>query len=202
MSKQIAILAIDIETNGPQMMKNEIISIGYCLGDTEGNILRKRRINFHFTSEFERSCRVFWNKQSNILLELQRDQLENSLAIQTFIDDVDNFDGLYDLRIISDNPSYDLSFLNFYMSKYLDRLPINYIHNNGDSYRCIFCTDSYSRGVLGSDYTNPWTYDSDIIGKHKLLIDSKHSHYPDDDAEYIYQLHTALIKKLQTDHNN
>lgn len=62
MSKQIVLLAIDIETNGPDVLRHEIISIGYCIGDTDGKIFTKGRINFRFSTEFEPSCGKFWSR--------------------------------------------------------------------------------------------------------------------------------------------
>jgi hypothetical protein len=196
--KQIAIFALDIETNGPNMFEHEIISIGYCLGDVHGNVIDRNRINFNFTTAFSPSCWVFWSKFHNVLTELKKDTLEPCEAIEKFINVLDQYDDMYDLRIITDNPSFDTSFINYYLNKYLNRNPINYIKGDGDRYRCIFDTDSYSRGVLGMDYTNPWTSDSVVIKKFGLEFDAKHSHFPDEDAEYIYKFHLSLVNKLNT----
>jgi hypothetical protein len=197
MSRPIYILSVDIETNGPNLLKNEIISLGYCIGSITGKIIKKERINFAYNTEFEPSCLEFWKKNQKILEYISQDQLEPEFAIKKFIDCVDDLDNKYDLRIITDNPSFDISFINYYLNKYLNRLPINYVLGNGNNYRCIFYTDSYSRGVLHQNYINPWTSDSAIINKFKLKINSSHNHYPDDDAEYIYNLHISLINKLQ-----
>ncbi|XWV25552.1 hypothetical protein QJ856_gp0202 [Tupanvirus deep ocean] len=198
-TKQIVLFAIDIETNGPNMFRHEIISIGYCVGNMDGVILEKNRINFKFTSAFSDSCWNFWSKYTDVLDVLKRDAVEPQIAIRKFIDILDQYDDVYDVRIITDNPSYDTSFINFYLNRYLDRNPINYIKGNDDQYRCIFDTDSYSRGVLRMDYINPWISDSDVIKKLDLKFDANHSHYPDEDAEYIYKFHLALINKLNHD---
>ncbi|XWV26889.1 hypothetical protein QJ857_gp0161 [Tupanvirus soda lake] len=195
-TKQIVLFAIDIETNGPNMFQHEIISIGYCVGNINGKVFEKHRINFKYTSAFSDSCWKFWSKFADVLNDLKKDALEPQLAIKEFIDVLDRYDDAYDVRIITDNPSYDTSFINFYLNRYLNRNPINYIKGNDDQYRCIFDTDSYSRGALKMDYTNPWIHDGNIIKKLNLNFDANHSHYPDEDAEYIYKFHLALIKKI------
>jgi DNA polymerase III alpha subunit (gram-positive type) len=198
MLKQIFILALDIETNGSDLIRNEIISIGYCAGNLKFENMAKNRINFKYTSKFEPNCWNFWSKYPKVLNKLSQDQLEPDVGIKKFIDYVDTLDDIYDLRIITDNPSFDISFINYYLSKYLERLPINYVHGIGSNYRCIFDTDSYSRGALRQNYSSPWTYDTTVIKKFNLKFDATHSHMPDEDAEYIYKLHISLVNKLES----
>ena len=196
-TKSIAILSLDIETNGPDLLKHEIISIGYCVGDLVGNVINKERINFKYDTVFEPDCWKFWSKYLSVLDKLKEGQLTPYDAINKFIIMVDELDTKYDLRIITDNPSFDISFINYYLNKYLGRLPITYIHGIGHKYRCIFDTDSFARGALHQNYADPWTSDSKVTETFGLTLDASHSHFPDDDAEYIYKLHIALVNRLQ-----
>lgn len=43
--KQIALFALDIETDGPSAEENNILSIGTCLGDLDGNVIMCRRFD-------------------------------------------------------------------------------------------------------------------------------------------------------------
>ena len=43
--KTILLCAIDIETIGPKLIKNGILSIGICAGTVSGNIIVKKRID-------------------------------------------------------------------------------------------------------------------------------------------------------------
>lgn len=90
-------------------------------------------------------------------------------------------------------------FINYYFNNYLDRLPINYILDDGSKYRSIFGTDSYARGVLHQNYDVPWTLDKHIAEKFNIRVENTHTltHLPDDYAEYIYRFHLALVNKLQ-----
>ena len=190
---KIAILSFDIESTGPNIIKNEIIAIGYCLGDNYGNILYKKRINIKYTQPFDKICyKNFWSKHQDKLKILQNDAVKPDEAISEFIKDVDAAFAEYDLKIISDNPSFDVGFINYYLALYLDRKPINYKFN--EIYTPVYDTDSYSRGVVHATYDKD-VYDSELIKKYKLEIDQKYDHLPDNDAAYIYLFHTQLMKK-------
>lgn len=107
-------------------MKNEIISIGYCSGDLFLKNVNNERINFKFVTDFESDCSAFWNAYPNVLAKLSENRLDPNVAIKKFIDYVDGLDTKYDLRIISDNPSYDISFIKIL----LRNLVWNLMQNN------------------------------------------------------------------------
>lgn len=197
MTKDIEIFSIDIETSGCNLISNGIISIGYCLGDVSGNVVEKERISFCLENMvFEQRCYdEFWSKNYDILHVLQLEAKPILQQIKKFADKLDEFDSKYDLRIISDNKDFDLAFINYYFAKYLDRKPINYKFGSNE-YRPTYDTDSYSRGVMQMNYDNIWTSDKTLMEKFNFNIECIHSHYPDDDAEYIYKYHTSLINKL------
>ena len=190
------ICAIDIETSGPNIIKNGIISIGYCIGSINGKVLIKKRINMLLDNEcsFDNdTLQNFWMKHLDILDKLRENQISPKDGMNEFIKDIDDYDSKYKLIIISDNVSFDISFVNYYLAKYLDRKPLSYKLNK--YYRSIYDTDSYARGILNQNYDNLSVNDLDLIKKYKLTITSKKSqaHYPDDDAFYIYELHRKVI---------
>lgn len=137
-----------------------------------------------------------WSTIPEILEELKQNTCDGNEGIKKFVDVLDGLDVLYDVRILSDFPAYDIYFINYYMAEYLHRLPMTYIHGDGSRIRMVIDTDSYQRGVMGQDSTLGWVYDSDTIRKFDLEISAKSSHYPDDDAEHIYELYTKLGKAL------
>src|ERR1700744_5540510 len=159
---KIGILAVDIETSGSSILKHGIIAIGYCLGDNKGNVIIKKRIHVKLDTGkiFEKRCmETFWNKNLDKLEILKQNAKEPKNAITEFINDIDSFEDEYDLRIITDNASFDIGFLNYYLELYLDRLPLSY-KKDQKTYRPIYDTDSYARGVLLLKYDNEWIYDS------------------------------------------
>lgn len=236
MTKQIAILAIDIETLGPNIIRDEMIAFGYVLGDTKGNIISKKRYclklddhhpfdenhvskiydmfydkfnEFNLVahpekefSKFVNSVNIgclenFWIKNLSNLRVMLSEALDIEDQLKDFALVLDKFDELYDLRIVSDFKDYDLAFMNYYFSKYLNRNGLHYRFGDDKQYRPTYDTDSYTRGALGMGYQNPWTSDIDAVNKFGMKVIEVPSHLPDDDAEYIYLFHVGLVNKLQ-----
>ena len=63
--KTILLCALDIETSGPKLIKNGILSIGICAGTVSGNILVKKRIDLKLEEDqtFDKDTYDnFWKK--------------------------------------------------------------------------------------------------------------------------------------------
>ena len=198
MNKDFSILcAIDIETSGPNILKNGIISIGYCIGNIIGQIYLKKRINIKTDDIiFDPETEKFWYKHISILELLKVNQIAPEEAMKEFIQDIDKYDLMGKLIIISDNITFDIGFLNYYLAKYLDRHPLTY--RLGKEFRPVYDIDSYARGILQKDYQSIWTHDLELETKLKFKIKRNKDliHTPDNDAEYIYNLHRmTLIRK-------
>jgi len=202
MNKDYPILcAIDIETSGPNILKHSIISIGYCIGNIIGQIYLKKRINIKTDNIiYDPETEKFWNKHIGILELLKVNQFTSQEAMTEFIKDIDRFDMTGKLIIISDNITFDLGFINYYLAKYLDRLPLTY--KLGKEFRPVYDIDSYARGLLKKDYQTIWTNDLELEKKLKFKIKRNIEliHTPDNDAEYLYNLHrlTLLHKNIRT----
>ena len=173
------ILVIDIETSGPSVTKNGILAIGYCLGDLNGRVYDKRRIDLQLMDKvFDEQCKKdFWETTGpdEVLKTIQQAPLSPKEAMSKFILLLDDYDTQYHLTIMSDNPSFDFYFINYYMDIYADRRPINY--QFGKTYRPLINFNSFSKGRFGACYR-----------KHpsRNLHTIKHDHYPENDAEFIY----------------
>ncbi len=104
------ILAIDIESGGCQPSKHPLIAIGTCLVRADGSEEKKLfTLDFDF-DQFEASCvEQFWSRHMDKLEKLKAPAVG---AIADYVDCLDKqFD---DLTLISDNPSYDIDFINYY----------------------------------------------------------------------------------------
>lgn len=187
------VLALDIETNGSYPLMNEIVSIGYCVGDEEGSIVETGRFDMKVTTPFEPKCyNDFWSKHMDIYEILQKHAVEPATAMRNFVDFVDHWDDLSELRIITDNPAFDVKFIDIAMNRYLNRRPLHYKHDK--YYRPIYDTDSYARGVLGLQLDEEWTSDDQVMRELGFSVESIHDHMPEHDAEYIYRMHIATLK--------
>jgi hypothetical protein len=207
MEKPIALLAIDIETSGGSILKNYILSIGWCLGDLNGKVIDCRRIDFQpiegriFDTFVYDS---FWKGHSNILNEILKNPKPPLQAITEFAAVLDGFESLYDLRIITDNPAFDLYFISYYFEFFLSRLPITRKFGRNELYRPVFDTDSFHRGFIHQDYQIPFTSDGNVVqllASLKTIISPESSssygnHLPENDARHIYALHTDVLRAI------
>ena len=184
--KQRMVLVIDIETSGPSVTKNGILAIGYCLGDSNGRIYDKCRIDVDLMDRvFDEQCKKdFWDTPgpSEVLKTIQRSPLHPKEAMTQFIDMLDKYDTMYNLTIMSDNPSFDFYFISYYMDLFADRRPINY--RFGTTYRPVIDFNSYSKGRFGTGYR-----------KHPSRSQSKvqYDHFPDNDAEFVYSCYVMSL---------
>lgn len=199
-SKPIILCAIDIETSGPKLIKNGILSIGICVGSVTGSILIKKRfdLNLDEEQEYDKDCyENFWKKNLGVLKEIKKNAIPPRDAMINFMKEIDYFDEKYQLIIISDCATFDIGFVNYYLSKYLDRKPLTY--NIKGDFRPVYDTDCYSRGAIGASYKNIYTDDTKIMNLFKFTISRNGvAHMPEDDAEYIYNMHRmVLIKNMK-----
>ena len=199
-TKSIILCAIDIETSGPKLIKNGILSIGVCAGSVTGSILVKKRfdLNLDEGQEYDRDCYDnFWKKNMNVLEEIKKNAIYPRVAMTKFMKVIDELDEKYQLIIISDCITFDIGFINYYLSKYLDRKPLTY--NIKGNFRPVYDTDSYSRGTVGASYKNIYTDDTKVMKSLNFTVPRKGiNHMPEDDAEYIYNMHRmVLIKNMK-----
>lgn len=195
-TKTYEILAIDIETTGAFLTENEIVSIGYVFGDKDGKITEKGRVDFKVKKPFDVRCYAeFWSKNMQIYDNLQANAIEPNIAIKKFAEIIDRHEAKNELRIVTDFAAFDPCWINYYFSFFLKRLPLYYTHDI--KFRPIYDIDSYTRGVMHMNYENPWTNDSVVIEQYKLSLSQITPHYPEEDAQHIYEFHIQLIKALR-----
>lgn len=194
--KDIAIFAVDIETSGPSFSRNGIIAIGYCVGLLDGTVISKKRICMDLPENScfnERCWTTFWNFQQDILKELQQNTVTPELGIREFSNDLHIFEQLYNLKIVSDNPVFDIGFINYYLDKYLNDKPMYYTRD-GLTYRTVYDMNSYNFGVCHQRYDQPTIEDSEIIEKFGIDLNNViHDHRPENDAHYIYEFHRQMM---------
>ncbi len=195
--KTILLCALDIETSGPKLIKNGILSIGICAGTISGNIIVKKRIDLELEEDqtYDKyTYDNFWTKNLNVLETIKKDAINPKDAMIEFMKIINYLDENFQLIIISDCVSFDIGFINYYLAKYLDRKPLTYDYK--DSFRPVYDSDSYNRGVVKATYRNIYTNDVQIMNKLKFNISkSGVIHMPEDDAEYIYNLHRMVFIK-------
>lgn len=192
--KDVILCSIDIETGGPFVTRNPLVSIGYVFGNTNGNVIEKGRISFKFDiSKFDNDTyNDFWKKRLDLLKKFENEAVEPSKGIKMFINKLDEYDKIYNLRIISDNIQFETRFINYYIELYTDRKPIDYDYEG--QYRSLYDIDSIHRGIERLSYSE-FMSDSFLSKKYKIKIDVEYDHSPDNDAHYNYLFHIGMLKK-------
>jgi hypothetical protein len=124
-NKSIILCAVDIETSGPRLIKNGILSIGICAGSVTGSILMKKRfdLNLEETQEFDKDCyENFWKKNIGVLEEIKKNAIHPKDAMTNFMKVIDYLDEKYQLIIISDCATFDIGFINYCPGRRLVRI--------------------------------------------------------------------------------
>ena len=192
--KEKALFALDIEGSGASFAHNGIVAIGWCVGTMDGRILEKKRVSVALQKRgFESRCKTqYWDKpeQAAQLKVFEKEALEPIEAMKQFIASVDRFEDTHDLVILTDNASYDIAWLNYYLDLYLARNPLSY-KKDQMTYRSIAEPKGFalSRKLKHNSNGSSWTFDMDKykMGAAKLKALALHDHWPENDAENIYR---------------
>jgi hypothetical protein len=189
-------LCIDIETSGPYVTQNEIIAIGTCYINSENeSIIEIKRFTFDYSDEKfnEQTYAEFWQHHQDKLAVFKNDKKS---TINHFADYVDTLQtNEKDLIIISDNPQFDIGFINYYYETILKRKPLCYTKNG--KYQLIVDQNTYLWAML-PEQKSPWVLDATINKKYNLQVIYQSDHYPENDATNICWM---LIKAIQHNKN-
>jgi hypothetical protein len=190
-------LAIDIETGGCMVTKHPLVAIGTCFLTPCKRIVKKRFVLDFDKSKFEQRCtEQYWNKYPDLLKEFT-DSVKSS--IKDFANYLDELDTKYpDLIILSDNPAFDINFINYYFETFLNRLPISYRLNLDNDYRVVTDVESFAYIFHGGK--GNWADWKTLILEHGIdMHGSKMDHCPENDAEYILRFFLGLKKLKESD---
>lgn len=196
MNKPLTFLAIDIETTGPYYIKNHIMAIGYVFLDSDGNVLMKKRISLEFDdTTFTYQCFKFWSRGNNMdkVKQFKKDAVDVKSGLWEFVNDLNAFNLYCNTIIVSDNPLFDIGFINYYLEKYIEHEPIHMI----DGHYCpIHDLKSYLRSICKTEL--PLTCRNVSVHYYCQVLniytfDIQHDHFPENDAEFIAKVYYRAI---------
>lgn len=179
-------VAIDIEAFGPAL-DAPVVAVGYCVGDRK-TILENDLFCFPADrKEMEAKCKEqFWDKNPDLLPRIEVNATlpvqDQWLAFQKWLDGLEDRYPNREIIFISDNPRFDLGKIDYQLKKYCGRIPCVYLPKSG------YCSTE-----------DPWERLCAIPKKKKAEIIAstgqkvQHTHWPVDDARYIYTLHMELL---------
>jgi len=201
------VFAVDIETEGQRPRKNNIVSIGTAWGSLSGlTPPTKMRVSVQPTQDkdFEKRCfDEFWSRpeQSAQLKVFRQEAINPRAAMERFMAENDMVECAAakvngNAHVTSDNPLFDIGFLDYNMDIHLDRTSLAY--STAGKYRGV--ADEWevlrivaTRNQLGIRQITPETRDQ--IASF-VRTRGTHDHYPENDAECIYWRTVALARML------
>jgi hypothetical protein len=196
------IVAIDVGTDGCFITRNSLRVIGLCaINQSTGQVLFKFRVCLSPIPGREMEQRYkedFWDKHPEILDQINKESVDPHEGILKFSRILDGLDETHQTVLVTDNPTFDMAWINYYVDIFLGRLPIYYKHNDPKQWRAIYDTDSYAKAATKVTYAESMYVDNNevmkILGINPDLIPTA-THMPDEDAENIARLHreVALI---------
>ena len=203
--KDKILFTVDIEGSGASISKHGIVSIGWCVGDLKGNVFEKRRVSLKLQNRvFEERCLTeYWSKpeQKHQLEVFQREAVEPYDGIAAFMKAVDSYEDKYDVVILSDNPAYDVAWLDSYIDTYLGRNPLLY-KKDQRTYRGIaepkgwVFSRQLKNASAGAKGSKIFVFDAGkyLQGLETLKTTCPHDHWPENDAENIYRRTLLMLQ--------
>jgi len=202
-------ICLDVETGGQMLGIHPLLQIGMVAMTDEEKILLKKDYYFQppnynpsdgkdaFTKSFDENClNNFWLKQNKNLLDtIYKEAKPIKDSINQFIHDFEKLEASYTLIIVSDNPSLDYSFVNYYMSIYASHRPLNINQNN--DFRVLYDTRSYAMGAVRKEFDNinlGAKYTAYMLEFNLPSNDNKH--VASSDAEYTLRMFIRTMKHL------
>lgn len=196
------VLAIDIETSGCSFKQHGIVSVGASLQDQNSNELDSFQMNLALPEgcRYEERCvKEFWSENKEIHDFVQQNAITPKEAMHKFCAFLTEVETRFpELIVLSDNPSFDIAWLNLYLDEYTDRLPLNYAENM--TYRIIWDTYSMQKVLLcqRGDFESSWELPEKLGFKSKWPAD----HNPLNDARTIADYFNQTVKEMKKSFGN
>lgn len=187
-----AYLVLDVETSGPicGKAKHGILAVGFCLGTDQGELIENGKICFMLSeSQFfdEHTLKNFWMRDGpyRALLQIQKKAKPLKVALNELVKKFDMWDSQYHVTIVSDNPVFDLGFINSYFAMFLNRKPVCYKYGKHYAHQRVIDLRSFATGKMNKDYREI---------RDKRFQGICYNHLPDNDAHYLYLLWNFVKK--------
>lgn len=196
------VLAVDIETSGPYLTKNALLSVGCSVQDSNGKEHESFLVNIKPPEGriFDPECKKqFWDRHPQAMEAVQKDAQEPHLAVAKLKSFLDKVNSSYkDCVIVSDNPSFDIAWIDQYLSEYGNSKPMRY--GVDGTYRMVWDTSSVQKFWMCIKTTsNPNFYFPPRKHREKLglKVDFEHNHTALNDARTIAGYYAQTVKQMQ-----
>ncbi len=193
------ILACDVETSGSCFRENAILAIGCSLQNMQGEEVKKffRTLKIPKERGFEEDClKNFWSKHTMLLKFFEKEADETAEVMHEFVEFMEKVDQFDSVIIICDNPSFDIAWIDYYLSYYTARKPMRYCSRT-NAYRMVWDTTSLHKiwFCLKNkmvDFYNPPKGHVANLG-----LKCIHAHHPLEDARELITRHRHVIHQME-----
>lgn len=210
-------ISLDVETSGQDLIDNGMVELGarslinnqrYLLGGFN------QLIELPETCHWEKACiETFWNSNENLKIKMSKIKnkigtMPPELVMKGFIKWCKEFilrgcanQQVNRIKFISDNCSFDVSWINYYLSKYAQHYPLHVFYDR--YWSAVIDTSSYAFGVSKLSYesvneiierNNYFSEDQACRKQLNIPITIKpttnHDHSAVNDATYIGEEHS------------
>jgi len=189
MSEETLFIALDIEASGYICSKHFIKAIGAYAVKENGEFVDKIEIKMKAPPGCVREKRCteeFWDKNPGLWEKLSVGEVSHVGGIYTFWKWIEGLRtiGYKQVKLISDFPEFDVAWINYYVTEFLDKPPLYYL---GDEYiGGAMAIDDFIRGLL--HIPNEWSVNqflNELCSQYHLEISPKGDHDPINDAREI-----------------
>ncbi len=194
------VLAVDVETSGSSYERNGILSIGASLHDQDSVERESFQINVMLPKEkeYEKDClKNFWDKNPEAKRFVENNAIEAKEAMQKFYDFLMKVRPYSDIVIISDNPSFDIAWIDHYLGLYIDQKPLRYLLN--DNYKMVWDAASIQKNWLCIKTSDSSFHSPPRGHKDKLELTSPypHDHNPLNDARSTAYCYLQTLSQME-----
>lgn len=124
-------MGLDVETTGQYLSHNAMVALGAVVMDAEGATLHTFKVCLAvppYKGWEQRCVDEFWSKQADLKAAIERDAIAPECAMRGFARWLNLMDLLYGDRLVllTDNPSFDVAWINLYLADHTDRPSLYY----------------------------------------------------------------------------
>lgn len=130
-AKEKVYMGLDVETTGQSLSHNAMIALGAVVMDTNSTTLHTFKVCLGVPSDkgWEPRCLAeFWSQHADLKASIERDAIDAKRAMVGFACWLNLMDLLYGDRLVllTDNPAFDVAWINLYLSQYTLRPSLYY----------------------------------------------------------------------------
>ena len=193
------VFAFDVESDGPDPKRNNMLAVGWAVGEAEGTRILDRgwvalKPGMGGRVPDESTMHDFWGRYRGIYDMLISQAMEPDQAMRVFANALARTRATYArVHLACDCPAFDCLFLSTYLCEF-GHPPIHILPGGG--YAPIHDVDSYLRGMRRQSWDEAFADHGAHLGENvSAAFAVVQTHHPQDDAMAVYLQHQLCVMK-------